>query len=73
MFFRVTLSWNEDAFKGMVKELVGSVSGLSKLVQVYRAHAPSVAALSQRLTTTDQIVYKLYNLTPREIAIVEGG
>lgn len=33
-------------------------------------------ALNQRLTTTDhlidQIVYKLYNLTPAEIAIVEG-
>ncbi|MAT98215.1 MAG: hypothetical protein CL608_13805, partial [Anaerolineaceae bacterium] len=72
-----TLGWNEDAFKGMVKELVGSVSGLSKLVQVYRDHAPSVTALNQRLTTTDhlidQIVYKLYNLTPEEIAIVEGG
>ncbi len=71
-----TLGWNEDAFKGMVKELVGSISGLSKLVQVYRDHAPNVATLNQRLTTTDhlidQIVYKLYNLTPEEIAIVEG-
>jgi hypothetical protein len=71
-----TLGWNEDAFKGMVKELVSSISGLSKLVQVYRDHAPSVTALNQRLTTTDhlidQIVYKLYNLTPTEIAIVEG-
>jgi hypothetical protein len=72
-----TLGWHEDAFKGMVKELVGSISGLSKLVQVYRDHAPSVTALNQRLTTTDhlidQIVYQLYNLTPAEIAIVEGG
>ncbi|WP_420645128.1 Eco57I restriction-modification methylase domain-containing protein [Candidatus Leptofilum sp.] len=71
-----TLGWNEDAFKGMVKELVGTISGLSKLVQVYREHAPSVAALNHRLATTDylidQIVYKLYNLTPTEIAIVEG-
>ena len=72
-----TLGWNEDAFKGMVKELVGKVSGLSQLVQVYRDHAPGVAALNQRLATTDnlidQIVYKLYNLTSEEIAIVEGG
>ncbi|MFZ1397440.1 MAG: hypothetical protein WAS33_11105 [Candidatus Promineifilaceae bacterium] len=72
-----TLGWHEDAFKGMVKELVGTVSGLSKLVQVYREHAPSVTALNQRLTSTDhlidQIVYKLYNLTPSEIAIVEGA
>jgi hypothetical protein len=29
-------------------------------------------ALNQRLTTTDHLVYKLYNLTPTEIAIVDG-
>ncbi len=71
-----SLSWNEEAFKGFVKELVGSVSGLSKLVQVYRDHASGIAALEQHLTTTDhlidQIVYKLYGLTEEEIAIVEG-
>lgn len=52
------------------------VSSLSKLVQVYRDYAPNIATLNQRLTTTDhlidQLVYKLYNLTPTEIAIVEG-
>ncbi|MBK8987348.1 MAG: hypothetical protein IPM39_14940 [Chloroflexi bacterium] len=71
-----SLNWNEDAFKGFVKELVSSISNLSKLVQVYRDHAAGVAALSQRLAVTDrlidQIVYQLYGLTPEEIAIVEG-
>ena len=71
-----SLSWNEEAYKGFIKELVGSVSGLSKLVQVYREHAPLVANLDERLRVTDhlidQIVYKLYGLTDEEIAIVEG-
>ncbi|MBE2223690.1 MAG: Eco57I restriction-modification methylase domain-containing protein, partial [Anaerolineae bacterium] len=71
-----SLSWNEEAFKGFVKALAGSVSGLSKVVQVYRDHASGVAAFEQRLTSTDhlidQIVYKLYGLTAAEIAIVEG-
>jgi hypothetical protein len=44
------------------------VTDRDELVQVYRDHAPSVAALNQRLTTTDhlidQIVYKLYNPRP---------
>jgi hypothetical protein len=71
-----SLGWNEDAFKGFVKQLAGRVAGLSRLVHVYRDHAPHVAALNHRLAATDhlidQIVYKLYNLTPEEIAIVEN-
>ncbi len=72
-----SLDWNEEAFKGFVKALAGSVSGLSKLVQAYRAHAAGVAALNGRLAGTDwlidQTVYKLYGLTAAEIAVVEGG
>lgn len=72
-----TLEWNEDTYKGFIKLLVKKVSHLSDLVQVYRDHAPAVAALSQRLAATDrlidQVVYQLYGLTPEEITIVEGA
>lgn len=56
------------------REKVGKLSGL---VTVYRQCAPAYAALTDRLARTDrvidQIVYRLYGLTPEEIAIVEGS
>ena len=70
-----SLGWNEDSFKGFIKELVGPITGLGQLVQVYRHHAPTITTLNQELTTTDhlidQIVYNLYGLTSAEITIIE--
>ncbi|MFL7839273.1 MAG: hypothetical protein ACK2UR_20260 [Candidatus Promineifilaceae bacterium] len=71
-----SLGWNEEAFKGFVKELAGLVRGLSDLVAVNNKYAPTYRELSERNQWTDdlidEIVYKLYGLTEEEIAIVEG-
>ena len=71
-----SLGWNEEAFKAFVKLLAGSVTDLSNLVNVYRKYQPAYYELSDRIGRTDylidQIVYKLYELTEEEIAIVEG-
>ena len=70
-----SLAWNEEAFKGFLRELLGRVSHLSDLVAVYHDHAPAYRELSAHRRTydlIDQIVYRLYGLTPEEIAIVEG-
>ena len=52
-------------------------AGLSDLVAVYRGYAPGYAGLADRLTRTDRlidrVVYRLYDLTEEEIAIVEGS
>lgn len=71
-----SLAWSEEGFKGFAKLLVGKISGLSDLLDVYRRHAPEYRRLSQQLADTDQlidqIVYRLYGLTEEEIALVEG-
>jgi hypothetical protein len=71
-----SLGWTEEAFTGFVRELAGSVRRSSSLVDVYRDHAGEYGRLAHQITTTDhlidQIVYRLYGLTPDEIAIVEG-
>jgi len=71
-----SLGWNEEAFKGFVRELAGAVRGLSDLVRVYRSYRPRYTELSGRLAATDalidQVVYRLYGLSEEEVAIVEG-
>ena len=71
-----SLGWGVDAYKGFVKDLAGTVKGLSHIVGVYHDHAPTVGELNGRLADTDalidQLVYKLYGLNAEEIAIVEG-
>ncbi len=71
-----SLGWTEEAFTGFVGQLAGSVRRISRLVDVYQDHAGEYGRLAQQITTTDrlidQIVYRLYGLTPDEIAIVEG-
>ncbi len=71
-----SMDWSEACFKVFVKALAGGVSNLSHIIQTYRTHAPTYAALTQRITATErliaQIVYQLYSLTADEIAIVEG-
>ena len=72
-----SLGWNEAAFRGFVRLLLGKVKGLADMVEVYNSYHADYAALVQRITATDalidQIVYKLYGLTDEEIAIVEGA
>lgn len=72
-----SLGWNEAAFRGFVRLLLGKVKGLADLVEVYNSYHADYAALVQRIAATDalidQIVYKLYGLTDEEIAIVEGA
>jgi hypothetical protein len=71
-----SLGWDEAAFKAFVRLLAGSVGHLSALTRVYNDHAPRYKNLVERIERTDrlidQIVYKLYDLTEEEIAIVEG-
>ena len=71
-----SLGWNEEAFKGFLRELAGAVAGLSNLLSVYRAYRPRYTELSGRLAATDalidQVVYRLYGLSEEEVAIVEG-
>jgi hypothetical protein len=75
-FVDESLGWNEDCFKAFVKMLAGRVSGLSKVVGVYRDHHPPYRELVQRIEATDRlidlIVYRLYGLTEEEVAVVEG-
>jgi hypothetical protein len=72
-----SLGWNEEAFRGFVRLLLGKVRGLADMVDVYNSYHAEYAALVQRIAETDglidQIVYKLYGLTDEEIAIVEGA
>jgi hypothetical protein len=71
-----SLAWDEAAYKAFIKALAGSVPNLSKLVPVYRQHAPEYRRLTHTLAATDRLidrlVYQLYGLTEAEIASVEG-
>ena len=71
-----SLAWDEGAFIAFARALAGRVPNMSDLVAVYRRHGAGYRDLCTRLARTDwlidQIVYKLYGLTDKEIAIVEG-
>ena len=60
----------------LLKNKFGLRSNMAEIAHVYRKYHPPIAAMDDRLLHTDRlinaIVYKLYGLTPEEVAIVEG-
>jgi len=66
---------NEEQWKWLLKQRLRGPD-LFNLVKAYRNFQPPVAALDSEIAATDhlvdQVVYRLYGLTPEEIAIVEG-
>jgi len=66
---------NEEQWKWLLKQRLRGPD-LVGLVKVYRNFQPQVAALDSEIAATDrlidQVVYRLYGLTSKEIAIVEG-
>ncbi len=60
----------------LLKHKFGARSNMAEIAHVYRKYHPLIVALDERLAQTDRlinsIVYKLYGLTPEEVAIVEG-
>lgn len=71
----MALTWSREAFKDFVKILAGRVSNLSDIMQVYDKYHADVLELQERIDKTDglidQIVYRLYGLTDKEIRVVE--
>lgn len=72
-----SLAWDEDSFKIFVRLLTKPLTSLSRLVKLYRTHAPHYRTLHQQMIMTNQfinqIIYKLYRLSDEEIIIVENG
>ncbi len=68
---------NEAQWKWLTKRRLKQVPNFAQVVQVFRDHQPTLAALDRRIAATDrlvdQIVYRLYGLTEAEVALVEGG
>jgi hypothetical protein len=66
---------NEEQWKWLLKRRLGKPD-LVELTRIYRKFQPSIATLDKRIASTDhvidEIVYRLYGLTPEEIDIVEG-
>lgn len=60
----------------LLKHRFGSRSNMVEIAHIYRKYHPRIAVLDEQLAQTDRliiaIVYKLYGLTPEEVAIVEG-
>ena len=67
---------NEEQWQWLLRGRLSGGYRLSNLIKAYRAYQPSIAAIDNRIATTnkviDEIVYRLYGLTPEEIALVEG-
>ena len=65
---------DEEQWKWLLKKRLVRPD-LVDLVRVYRKYQPAIAALDQQIAEIDdlinQSVYRLYGLTPEEIAIVE--
>ena len=65
---------DEEQWKWLLKKRLVRPD-LVDLVRVYRKYQPAIAALDQQIAEIDdlinQSVYRLYGLTPAEIAIVE--
>ncbi|GAC1686291.1 MAG: hypothetical protein PVS3B3_07630 [Ktedonobacteraceae bacterium] len=66
---------NEEQWKWLLKRRLVKPD-LVSLVKIYRKFQPSIAELDLHIRVTnkliDRIVYRLYKLTPEEIAVVEG-
>ena len=67
---------NENQWKWLLKERLGTVNSMAALVKWFRDYQPRLLKLETHINSTDnlidQIVYRLYGLTAEEIAIVEG-
>ena len=67
---------NEEQWKWLLKQRLRGPD-LVGLVKVYRKFQPPVAEIDSEIAAADhlvdQIVYRLYGLTPEEIAIVESN
>lgn len=70
-----SLDWNVETFKLLVKAFIGRVLHLSQWTAVYRHHYTLIEPLNHQLAQTDQLidqlVYRLYGLTPTEIAFMD--
>lgn len=75
-------NWNELTFKDFCKELEKqkiklSISEQAELMHYFEAEQTKANSIQQTITQTDkeidQMVYKLYDLTEEEIAIVENN
>ncbi len=66
---------DEEQWKWLLKRRLAQPD-LVPLVKIYRQYQPSIAELDLRIRATnkliDQLVYKLYKLTPEEVAVVEA-
>ena len=69
-------SLSEAQWRWLLVQRLGHRSNLSRSIKVFREYQPSIAELDGRIAATDklinQVVYRLYGLTPEEIAVVEG-
>jgi hypothetical protein len=67
---------NQAQWVWLLRQNLGQVDQMSKLVVLYERYHAQLAPLMRRLQRTDwlidQVVYQLYGLTEEEIAIVEG-
>ncbi|MBK9329884.1 MAG: hypothetical protein IPM95_11425 [Sphingobacteriales bacterium] len=75
-------NWNELTYKDFCKELEKqkiklSISEQAELMHYFEQEQTKANSIQQTITQTDkeidQMVYKLYELTPEEIAIVENN
>jgi hypothetical protein len=68
---------NRAQWMWLLRENLGDLPKMSRLVAVYEDHHAHLAPLMRRIGRTDwlidQVVYQLYGLNEEEIAIVEGG
>jgi len=67
---------SEAQWRWLLAQRLGHKSNMARSIKVYRERQPLIAELDARIAATDllidQIVYRLYGLTPEEIAVVEG-
>jgi len=66
---------DEGQWMWVLRQRLGRVGGMSDLVALHATHRAPLAPLMSRLRRTDdlidQVVYRLYGLTEKEIAVVE--
>jgi len=71
-----SLGWDEDCFQAFAGMLMSKSSLTPKMTADYRQHHPAYKELAARIESTDelidQVVYRLYGLTEKEITVVEG-
>jgi hypothetical protein len=67
---------NQDQWMWLLRQNLGQVDHMGKLVAVYQRYHARLAPLMDRIQRTDrlidQVVYQLYGLTEEEIAVIEG-